>query len=323
LTFIVRSEIDTNIWVQVIRDSITKDGDRIFTIHAHYPRIIHAEVKTHRVLSTNSSSSRAVPVLNFIETIEDNPFIPSFLGTNKPGMVAGEDLSEEDKKKAIKIWKSACKSALRYAKQLQELQVHKQIANRLTEPFQYMNTVITATEFENFLWLRDHPEAEPHFHELASLIKIALQDSTPQVLNVGEWHLPFIDTNRDENGILHYGLVEEIEENPKGTFTPKFTEIDLQTAQRISASCVAQISYRKCDRSIEKANDIFKRLIESDPMHSSPVEHQATPIDYGVFSDVNLGFNDSGITHMDRLYRLCSGNLKHWIQYRQLLQNIK
>lgn len=323
MTFIVRSKIDPNIWIEVLKYSTTKDKDSILSIHAHYPRIIHAELKTHRALSGNSTSSRAVPVLNFIETISDNPFIPSFWGQNQKGMVAGDDLSPEDRKECIKIWKAACKSAIRYAKKLQAKNVHKQIPNRLTEPFQFMNTVLTGTEFDNFLWLRDHPDAEPHFHELASLIRIAIEDGTPQLLNPGEWHLPFIDTQRDDAGVLHYGLIDEMIENPKGTFAPNFKELDLETAKRISASCCAQISYRKCDRSIEKADDLFARLIESEPMHSSPTEHQATPIDYDVYSDVNMGNENVGITHMDRLYNLCSGNLRHWIQYRQLLQSYK
>ena len=67
---------------------------------------------------------------------------------------------------------------------------------------------------------------------------------------------------------------------------------------------------QKEDSTIEKARSVFKQLIESDPAHWSPVEHMATPI-------VDTSYD--GITHIDKYGNKWSGNLKGWLQWRQLL----
>lgn len=317
MTFIVRSEKDSNIWVSVLKDSISPEGDRLFTIHAHYPRIIHAEVNTHNILTKNSSSSRAVPVNNFLETIESMPFIPSFIGKNKSGMQAGEDISEAERKQAVKLIRNHLKAVGKFVRKLSDkdgLNIHKQISNRYTEPFQYMNTIISGTEWHgqvgNFFKLRNHDAAEPHFHELAKCIQQAYNNSKPEHLLPGEWHLPFIDTQRNDNGELMYGITEGEDRS--------FTTLTLDEAKRISASCAAQISYRKGDTSLEKADRIFKDLIESDPAHASPCCHQGTPIDYNLLrDDEKKAFDIIGITHMDRRYNLWSAQFKGWIMFRK------
>jgi hypothetical protein len=71
---------------------------------------------------------------------------------------------------------------------------------------------------------------------------------------------------------------------------------------------------------MEKADAIFQRLIESDRVHASPTEHQATPIPF--FTDsFDVETWDDGITHVRRDGTLCSGNLAGWIQFRQLILN--
>jgi hypothetical protein len=108
-----------------------------------------------------------------------------------------------------------------------------------------------------------------------------------------------------------------------------FSDDELQDALAISASCCAQVSYRKLDDSLEKAKDIFSKLIDSKPCHASPTEHQATPMK-GSGEEPNgwqMAFNHSGfpeswengITHADRDGILWSGNFKSWIQHRQLI----
>lgn len=320
---IFKSEVDPNIYVRVLKDSISPEGDRLFSIHAHYPRIILSELNTHKILSKNSSSSRAVPVNNFLETIESMPFIPSFLQKNKSGMQSTEDLSEVEKKKVVKLIKNHLKSTVKLIKTLSDkdgLNLHKQFANRYSEVFQYMNTIITGTEWDSklgtFLRLRNHQDAEPHFHELANCIQLAYNNSKPELLLPGEWHLPFVDTQRDDNGKLIYSICN------RETLT--VNEVTLEEAKKISASCCAQISYRREDNSLEKANNIFDRLINSDPPHESPTENQGTPIDYNLLrDDSNKAFDIIGITHMDRLYNLWSANFKGWIQYRKELEQLR
>lgn len=325
MTFIVRSEKDSNIWVSVLKDSISPEGDRLFTIHAHYPRIVHAEVMTHTILTKNATSSRAVPVSNFLETIENNPFIPTFIGKNQSGMVAGEDISEAERKQAVKLIKNHLKSTIKFVRKLSDkdgLNLHKQIPNRYTEAFQYMNTIISGTEWHgqigNFFKLRNHPDAEPHFQELAKCIQQAYDTHKPELLYPGEWHLPFINTERDDNGTLKYGIIESLGEHPDGTYTPLFNELSLEDAKRISASCAAQISYRKGDTSLEKAKFVWDKLIHNKPEHSSPLQHQGTPIDYNLLrDDEKKAFDIVGITHMDRRYNLWSAQFKGWIMFRK------
>lgn len=325
MTYIIRSEADPNIWVKVLKDSISPEGDRLFTIHAHYPRVVHSEIMTHCILTKNATSSRAVPVNGFIETIEANPYIPTFIGKNQSGMKAGEDISEGERKQVVKLIKNHIKSTLKFVRKLSDkngLNLHKQVPNRYTEPFQYINTIISGTEWHgqigNFFTLRNHDDAEPHFHELAKCIQQAYDNHKPELLHSGEWHLPFIDTKRNDDGKLIYGLIETVEETPEGTFTPNFVELTLEDAKKISASCAAQISYRKGDTSLSKAIDIWNKLIHNKPEHSSPLQHQGTPINYDLLrDDERKAFDIVGITHMDRRYNLWSAQFKGWIMFRK------
>ena len=106
----------------------------------------------------------------------------------------------------------------------------------------------------------------------------------------------------------------------------------LKNALAISSSCCAQVSYRKLDDRLEKAEEVYARLIESEPVHASPFEHQATPMgESGEFWDkdgdysVNLQCDpdtwEDGITAVDRNGNFWSGNFKGWIQHRQLIKN--
>jgi len=67
----------------------------LITIHARYPRFIHAELMTHRCFSRNARSSRAVPVQRLINEAEANPVIPWHWGKNQPGMQAFEECNEK------------------------------------------------------------------------------------------------------------------------------------------------------------------------------------------------------------------------------------
>lgn len=314
---LITSEVDPNIWVEVLKDSISPEGDRLISFHVHYPRVILSEVNTHCVITKNSSSSRAVPVNNFLETIESNPYIPTFIGKNKSGMQADEEISVSEKKQAVKLIKNHLKATCKLVRKLSDkagLNIHKQIANRYTEPFQYMNTILSGTEWTNFFNLRNHPDAEPHFHELAKCIQHAYNTSKPESLSPGDWHLPFIDTERDSEGNLKYGLIND----------NIFSELSLEDAKKISASCCAQISYRKGDTSLEKAEMIWNKLINNEPAHSSPLQHSGTPIDYNLLrNDEKKTFDIIGITHMDIKYNLWSAQFKGWIMLRKEYEHLQ
>jgi len=288
------------ITAKIIADSINPRGTRITTFELEYPRIVHGELMTHRVFSRNAASSRAIPVSAMIKSIEDNPAMPSHWGKNQAGMKAKEELDDLTKEATKGVWLSACKDAVAHARVMNDMGVHKQVVNRLTEAYQHMKIVLTGTEFNNWFWLRDHADADPTIAELAHKIHELYKDNKPKELSYGQWHLPYVECEYN-NGKQYYSIEGE--------------SISLEDAKMISASASAQVSYRKTDMSLEKARMIYKLLIESEPCHASPVEHAAL-----CFSDQHDGWPD-GVTHMDRKGNLWSGNFRDWIQMRQLIPN--
>ena len=294
---------------KVIKDSISPDGVHITTLELEYPRIIHSELMTHRVFSRNSASSRAIPVSKVIELVESNPAMPVHWGKNQAGMQAKEELDDLNKESVRQLWLEAAKQAVSIAKVMADIGAHKQVVNRILEPFQHMKVVVTSTEWANWDWLRDHPDADPTIHALAKEMKRVRNESTPEELFYGEWHLPYVTSERSK-------VYAE-----RNYFDEHGEPITLEQARMVSASCCAQTSYRKQDGSLEKAEDIFKKLVESEPCHASPVEHQATPVDLTCSPYEPEYWKMKGVTHMDRDFTLHSGNFRGWIQFRQLIPN--
>ena len=87
---------DTNISAKVICDSINEQGVRLTTFEIEYPRFILAELNTHRQLSRNSSSSRAIPIKKMLSTVDDNMAVPVYWGNAKSGMQADGEVNEDD-----------------------------------------------------------------------------------------------------------------------------------------------------------------------------------------------------------------------------------
>ena len=290
----------------IIKDSINNSGTRITTFELEYPRFIHSEVMTHRMFSRNSASSRAIPISKVIEQVKTNPAQPVHWGKNQSGMQAKEELQDIPKVAARDSWLCAAEEMASRAKILSDIGLHKQVVNRLLEPFQIMKVIVTATEWKNFFWLRDHPDAQPEIQELARKMKGAYDYSEPDYLEETMWHLPYVSTKLEPLiGYLDFKQTYWLDEE---------TEISLEDALMISCSCCAQVSYRKLDTSLEKAKDIYKKLVESEPVHASAFEHCAK---------VPERFDDwvSGMTHEDQFGKWWSGNFKNWVQYRQLIPN--
>lgn len=291
----------------IIKDSINANGVRITTMEIEYPRFIHAEVMTHRMFSRNSASSRAIPTAKVMEQIRDNPAMPIHWGKNQAGMQAKEELSGVPLSVAKYTWIQAAMKACDFARDLNKCEAHKQIVNRLLEPFQTMKVIVTATEWNNFWWLRDHPDAQPEIQKLARVMKGEYDKSKPVYLEYGMWHLPYVTTT-----------ISEIAGVPaQFYFDEQGNAITLDQAIHISCSCCAQVSYRKLDTSLEKAEDIYKKLVESEPVHASAFEHVAR------CSEVDYEFDpgDFGWTHVDFQGNHWSGNFRDWVQYRQLIPN--
>lgn len=281
----------TTISAKIITDSISPEDVRITTIEARYPRFIHAELMTHRVFSRNARSSRAVPVETMLREIETDPVVPLFWGKNQKGMRAREECDEPIKFRNDSVpretaWLRARDVALMAAAQFQKAGYHKQIVNRLLEPFMHIDVLITATEWSNFFALRDHEAAEPHIQVLAREVRLAQRESIPVPLYYGEWHLPYV--RYKDRDILDFAE----------TTGQSFQDLLL----KVSTARCARISYAPFDgdASIESELRRYDLLVGSHPMHASPAEHQATPM-------------MPGQEHLQ-------GNLRGWVQYRKTLQ---
>jgi len=282
--------------VKIIRDSIADNSPRLTTMQLRYPRFIHAEFMTHRVFSRNASSSRAIPVERMIADIIADTAMPLHWGANQGGMQADAEC-----KNAVRSYKysrnlggmmqiSACReeawleardSAIAWAKSFSEAGYHKQIVNRLLEPFAHISVVVTATEWDNFFALRCHPDAQPEIQALANAMRDAMNASTPRHLKNWEWHLPYVLPSE----------VDEFDIRP----------IDLL---KISAARCARVSYLTHDGkapSVEADLKLYERLASSRPMHASPLEHQAIPT------------LDGGTEYW--------GNFTGWDQFRKMVED--
>ena len=325
----------------IVADSVSPSGKRITTFELEYPRFIHAEFMTHRLISRNAASSRAIPVEKMLQKISEEPAMPIHWGKNQAGMQAEEEnntkvtlgMFRQIKEYSanlwekygyttspVNAWRQAAVMMSDVAHQFSEAGYHKQVANRLTEPFQTMKVVATATEWDNFFWLRRHKDAQPEIPELANCMWEVLQSSEPFQLKEGEWHLPYVPVLRfRDNPIIYCKWLKEEKDGVK-----TWEDLDEETALKVSASCCAQVSYRSLDTSIEKAVKIYDALVSSKPVHASPFEHQAMAPDW---EDFDLGFERSpllenmpeGYTHLDRRGSLWSGNFEGFIQHRQLI----
>ena len=295
---------------KVIADSVCPQGVRMTTMEIEYPRFILAELNTHRMLSKNSASSRAIPVKAMHEFIKANPATPVSWGKNQPGMKANEDVGSAVATEAEQIWNRAKDDALHWADALaHKLAIHKQIANRITEPWMTMKTVISGTEWNNFFHLRNHADAQPEIKALAEAMTVAYTTHLPVPLKPGQWHLPYIT-------IAEYVPTGELQ-----YLNNNFDPISLEEAKIVSASCCAQVSYRKNDDSFDKAKKIYDQLILSEPVHASPIEHQATPMDVDSMCRFEPDTWQPGVTHVSANSDLWSGNLRGWIQHRKLIRN--
>lgn len=269
---------------KIIEDSVAPNGKRLTTLQLTYPRLFHSEVLTHRVFSRNASSSRAIPIEKMIQRVRENPAMPIHWGKAQSGMQAFEEVEDAIKIQAQRFWLMAAESACEYAEYLRKLGLAKQVVNRVTEPYQHITVVFTGTEFDNFFELRCHPDAQPEFQELANQIKGAMQNSEPVMRRAGgatadSWHLPYI-TDQERHQYFNEPLF---------------------LAQLSAARC-ARVSYLNHDGTEPNVlldKKLYLRLVGSKPLHASPVEHQAYPLQSA---------------------HLWSRNFNGWCQHRELVE---
>ena len=317
----IRVDGKKGIFAEIVADSRNEFGDRLVTYRLHYPRIIHAEVMTHRMFSRNASSSRAIPVKAILEQVRTNPAMPVHFGKNKAGM---QDAGEHSDKVRIMgevgsstlldiegAWEMSANSASKYAEAMADAGYHKQVCNRLLEPYQYMNTIVSMTDIDNFWHLRLHKDADPTFVNLTECMKDAYDQSYPEMLDEDDYHLPFIHKIKPSFGEIKY-FADEI-------------EVSLEDAIKISISLCCQVSYRKSDFSIEKAIKIWDMLVTMNPVHASPLEHVARPFskdEYVAREGIQSLIETYAIVGLDAFY---CGNFRGFQQYRKTVsgENVK
>lgn len=245
----------------VICDSISPDGIRLTTLNLKYPRFFHSQLLTHRKFSRNASSSRAIPVERLINSVLSETAIPIHWGANQPGMQAANELTapvEIDGKLYTNIgaWNVARDNAVKVANAFAKAGYHKQLVNRILEPFAHINVLVSSTEWDNFFSLRNHADAQPEIEILAKEIINALTTSEPKAFGYYDWHLPFIT---DEEKDIY----------------------NEETLKKISVARCASVSYKTVDgqpMTVERAIAIFDKLYTAKPFHASPFEHIARPL---------------------------------------------
>ena len=274
----------------IVKDSISPDGKRITTMQVTTPKFIDAEFEKHRLISSNSSSDRAIPVSKMVS----RPWYePHDLRLNQPGMQGAALAGKTDKNSFI--------NDIRYLKcvvntiLLENTSIHKQHLNRYLLGFSFQDKVITATEWDNFFLLRLNPAADPAIYELAVCMKAVMVKSVPVELSCSEYHLPYItELDRAANS--------------------------LETLIRLSIARCARVSYLNHDNSIpnsDKDLDLYDMLLKSE--HMSPFEHVARAMEFPAQDSEGLAYFRDGITALDRDMNYWSGNFKGWIQHRHEL----
>lgn len=265
---------------KVVCHSEAPNGEQLITLEIELHRFILPEFNTHRSFSRNFQSSRAVPIEKMIDQVRNNPAMPVHWGKNQKGMVAEQEHSEfidmdwalpEFEKLGINLgkspeqaWKIAANYAADVAESFSEAGYHKQIVNRILEPFMRTKGVVTATlsAYEAFFRLRCHKDAQPEIKLLAERMQKAIAESEPNKLRYCEYHLPYV--NHSDFPPSEFGLKRDI----------------IAAKVKVSCSCAAQVSYRRLDDSLEKALKVYGMLnlpidgeYPEDPPHFSPSEH--------------------------------------------------
>lgn len=307
---------------QIIADSKNIFGERITTFVLTFPRIVLAEFNTHRMLSKNSASSRAIPFKTMLKKVQEEPFVPIAWQKDHKGMQGTEYITSPDEiQPRINDWLDARNDVVARASYLHEMGVTKQLCNRLLEPFLMHTVICTGTEWENFFALRAHPAAEIHIADLAQKMLVAYNESEPKLLQPGEWHIPFGDTFDLKRLMELYVQLNNIE----GETWVDTKELEALKLKIAMARC-ARISYNNFEGKDDYLADIklFDTLVGAG--HMSPTEHAARAMStaerhLNISGKIQVSMDEHDFdTEAPESIKGWSGNFKGFIQFRKLLQ---
>lgn len=250
----VRTHDNTIHWggykARILADSLGPFGNRLLTYELTYPRFVHSEFMTHRLFSRNAASSRAIPVQKMIDAVMHNPAMPVWWGKAQKGMQANEEVSDEMKLIAMEEWLAARDSAVRHMDVLlNTCNLHKQIPNRIAEPWMWITVLCTSTHYGNWFNLRCDPDAQPEIQRIAEMMAELYYTCEPKELGMGEWHTPLI--------------------------LPDEADMPIEIKKKVSTGRCARVSYLTHDgvRDIAKDIQLHDQLIAAG--HMSPTEHVA------------------------------------------------
>lgn len=329
---------------RILKDSISPQGIRLTTMEIEVPRIVWCEFLTHGMLCRNAHSSRAIPFDKMTANLTGKPVR---FGQANPGMqdkgvdyntpvelwTEPDGIGEQGYYKDYspqEAWSMARASAVEFSRAYHKAGYHKQVYNRLTEAFQMVKAVVTATEWDNYYWLRDDIAADPTLEDLASTMRKAHEQSVPQLLQPGEWHLPYVKTVRNPHGKLCY-LIEP------DSVGGEWDEMNLDEAIKVSSARTGAVSFRNTDYNLERCLSVYDKLVGDERKHASAMQHQATPAQAAKFvvetrdntkvKSLSRSINivqwpqtwEPGISHADRDGNLWSAQLKGWIMNRKLI----
>lgn len=186
----------------VLADSVNAEtGDRLTTFAARMPLIIWQELLTHKHLSRNSGSSRAVPILNRIWSCIQDPFVPDRFplegrGMQPPGFTEpGTELHERQVRSHLDLMRVNIRACL---DRLDD-GMGKEIVNRYLYAWLWNDAVVSGTTWTTVFGLRCHPDAQRQIRLSIEAIRDARDASTPRELARGDWHLPLTGFAGDED----------------------------------------------------------------------------------------------------------------------------
>ena len=337
---------------EILADSLSPQGHRLITFKLTYPRIIHAELMTHRLFSRNAASSRAIPVRKMIESIKNNMFTPLAIQKSHKGMQGSDYFEGVELEQAKQLWIESAELAIQQAEKMGKFGISKQIVNRVVEPYQYYQVLVTATEWENFFELRCpkyHYDLEDKYFKskkdwLEYYKKTCIGDvNSDFTLKEEDW----FDINKSQAEIHIQKIAEMMwdcynESKPKTLqagqwhipygdnidharlpyweeFVPNANNIDLSLI-KIATARAARISYTTLgdNPKIDYEADIklHDRLLESK--HLSCFEHCARVMSDEEYQNFRKGYTTTSFRGETRGW--CN-NYRGFINYRYLIEN--
>ena len=293
---------------KIIADSISPMGHRITSYETTMPRIVLAEFNTHRVFSRNSASSRAIPIGKMLARCAEDPFIPEKWPKNGKGMQADGFLEGQAEELARAFWLDGRDRVMDIVGLMEKHGVHKQITNRLLEPFLWHTIIVTSTEWANAFNLRRDKHAQPEIQKPFRTMFEQYQSSQPVDVDYGQWHLPLVRGND------HGALLEE-----------KYSTLDIA---KISCGRCGRVSYLTHENVRDPKADLA--IVDAKFVangHMSPLEHAARPMytsEYELFTQApsrvaNIDGEPRLIPNVNGTPRHFCGNVEGWIQYRKLI----